>query len=116
MTWTAARGHERCANCGHALEKDEPMALLTSRNLKRCAPCVSPSPVDWDMVHLIIEARKEIATGEPVTNIRQAFGRLGDSDFHSVLQQGGGILGRKRPKPYAAVADDPKVQRSGGEW
>lgn len=108
MTWTAARGHERCPLCCHRFAKDEPLALLTARNLKRCAPCVSPSPVDWDMVHLIIEAREELRTGEPVVNVRQAFERVVPGSLDLALKDYG-IKGvrRSKPKPFSHVADHP---------
>lgn len=113
MTWTAANGHESCGVCGRRLERDEPMAVLALR-MRRCAPCLSPLTPDWDAVYAEIEARRAQRTGEPTVNVRQSFGRLNESDFHRILRDGGGIRGRKRPRPFSEVAADLPVVRSGG--
>lgn len=121
MIWTAARGHEKCGLCDHAFTPDEPLAILGSK-FKRCAPCVSGTPVDWDAVHAEIEARRAIQTGEDVPNIRQSFDRVVPGSLNEALKNFG-IKGVKRsrqpeprgPKPFSEVADDPAVARAGDD-
>lgn len=121
MIWTAARGHEKCGLCDHAFTPDEPLAILGSK-FKRCAPCVSGTPVDWDAVHAEIEARRAQRTGEPYARIEdssQTFERIGSGEvakgLNAVLRDFG-IKGvrRSRVKPFHEVADNPAVQRTGG--
>lgn len=115
MIWTAARKGQSCPVCSHVFAADEPMALLTARRLKRCAICVMPATPDWDAVHREIEARRAIQTGEDVTNIRHTFDRVAPGSLNEALKNFG-IKGvrRSKVKPYAEVADDPDVMRTGG--
>ncbi len=115
MIWTAAYGHESCPACGHRFVRDEPMALLTSRRLKRCAPCVSPDPVDWDAVHAVTEQRRAQRTGEPVGNVREQFEHVTPGSLNEVLKNYG-IKGVRRSKvrPYSEVAH-LETNRTGGD-
>jgi hypothetical protein len=122
MTWTAARKGQVCPGCASPFAEGDPMALLTARRLKRCAVCVSPAPVDWDAVHAVNVARESQRTGEPVVPVPQTFERVTPGSLNAALKDAG-ILGVRRsrqpeprgPKPFAEVADDPDVARTGGE-
>lgn len=56
MTWTAAVGDEVCGGCSLPFRPNEPMALLTSKQLKRCQQCAG-APVDAAAVDAVLAAR-----------------------------------------------------------
>jgi hypothetical protein len=113
MTWTAAYGHERCPSCSHVFDADEPMALLTAKQLRRCRQCVSGATVDWDAVHAAIEQRRAQRTGEPVVSVGRDFSSALPGSLNDALKRFG-IKGVRKSnvKPFSAVANDPAVVRT----
>lgn len=102
MIWTAALGHERCGNCFVVVAKDQPLAFVTNRRLVRCEACAGPA--DQQAVESVL-AERRAAKAEALTN-----------ELNKLLKNTGGIKGvrRSKVKPYAEVADDPDVMRTGG--
>lgn len=112
-----------CASCG-STDRMEVFYTLGGAELRN--DCCGSCGATWGYRRLADERRakaKAQAVQQAVTRAEQmqpepqsvkGFERA--SGFHNTLKHGGGIKGRKQPKPFSQVADDPKVARSGGEW
>lgn len=67
MTWTAAVGGEVCGGCDLSFRENQPIALLTTRLLKRCELCVAPAEVDWAAVDAVLAAREAARAKDAVS-------------------------------------------------
>jgi hypothetical protein len=126
MTWTAALGTEECGACHGKFLVNAPIALFTSKGLRRCAPCVAPIPVDQAAVDAVIaerESERQRQIVGQVTKPGKAFAPMlplssvADAGLNTLLRDTGGIKGirpTKSPKPFSKVANDPAVRRSQG--
>jgi hypothetical protein len=52
VTWERAKGPTPCGSCGLTIDQGQPVLLVTSARLKRCAGCASTvfkvePPSDW---------------------------------------------------------------------
>ena len=128
MTWTAARGGEICGGCSLPFNPNEPMALLTAKQLKRCQHCAG-APVDAAAVDAVLAAREAeqrqqavtetpLRDGAPVLEgFLPAAAAAGDGLNQLLKTQGVQGVRRSRapeppaPKPFHEVADDPTIAR-----
>jgi len=122
VKWTAALGGEVCGGCNTAFHANNPIALLTAKQLRRCELCVAPTPVDQAAVDAVIAEReserlRQIAN--QVTKPGKAFApmlplsEVAESGLNDLLKHTGGIKGVTRrsqpvnprpPQPHATVA------------
>lgn len=126
MIWTAALGGEVCGGCHAAFHPNNPIALLTSKQLRRCSLCVHPTPVDQAAVDAVIAERESERLRQiagQVTKPGKAFApmlplsEVAESGLNDLLRDTGGIRGirpTKPPKPFHEVAvalsvDQPEV-------
>ncbi len=121
MKWTAAVGGEVCGGCNTAFHANNPIALLTPKQLRRCELCVAPTPVDQTAVDAVIaerESERVRQLANQVTKPGRAYAPmlpLGDaapSGLNELLKNEAGIVGVRRsrpvnprpPQPHATVA------------
>ncbi len=125
MIWTAALGGELCGSCELPFRADEPIALLTSKLLKRCPRCVFPAEVDQAAVDAVVASREAECAANAANSqtafkggapVLQGFAQATDTaadGLNQLLKNEAGILGVRRspklppvkaPLPFAEVA------------
>jgi len=123
VIWTAALGGEVCGGCNTAFQPNNPIALLTAKQLRRCELCVAPTPVDQAAVDAVIAERESERLRQiagQVTKPGKAFAPMlplsdvAQSGLNDLLKHAGGIKGvtKRRsepvnprpPQPHSKVA------------